>query len=153
MVAGDFNCVASGLDVICGEAGSHRHGCVNGLAEVEQAFDLADAWRVLHPRSQELTHTACNGSGTSSARLDRVLVSSSLLGIAHSCACVLDYPGDHLGVTAAITLAKGPCKGPGCFRLPQSLLHQPGFVQLLRAEVQAFLADHPVVAGTDLAQR
>lgn len=74
MVAGDFNCVGRGLDVIGGEVGSRGHG----YAGVEEAFDLADAWRLQHPQSREFIHTASTASGTSIARLDRVLVSSSL---------------------------------------------------------------------------
>ena len=82
LLGGDWNCVAQDLDLVGGQPGTRQHGFQSGLLPLQQALALQDAFRLLHPAAREFTHTATTGS--SSARIDRWLVSSSLMSI---CGC------------------------------------------------------------------
>ena len=73
---GDWNCVAEDLDLVGGQPGNCQHGFQSGLLPFQQALRLQEAFRCLHPQTKEFTHPATNAS---SARIDRWLVSDSLL--------------------------------------------------------------------------
>ncbi len=77
LIRGDWNCVAEDLDLVGGQPGSRQHGFQSGWLPFQQALSLQDAFRCLHPQTRELTHTATKNA--SSARIDRWLVSDSLL--------------------------------------------------------------------------
>ena len=119
VLGGDWNCVAGDQDLVGGQPGTRQHGFHNGLLPLQQALGLQDAFRHLHPDAHEFTHIATSGS--SSARIDRWLVSDSLLS-AVSAATVSDTrPGDHYGVTLSLSPAAAPPRGPEC--LGHATLH------------------------------
>ena len=86
--------------------------------------------------AHEFTHTATSGS--SSARIDRWLVSDSLLS-AVSAATVSDTkPGDHYGVTLSLSPAAAPPRGPGVWAMPAFIISHPAFKTLMTTHIQAF---------------
>ena len=129
VLGGDWNCVAGDQDLVGGQTGTRQHGFHSGLLPLQQALGLQDAFRHLHPDAHEFTHTATSGS--SSARIDRWLVSDSLLS-AVSAATVSDTePGDHYGVSSWEGLANPrwpSCRGRGDGRDSHALWSDPGDV-------------------------
>jgi len=143
LLGGDFNCVAGPEDVVGPYVGHSRfEGHSEGLAHVESAHDLVDAWRSLHPGRAGFTHTGT--AGTSSARLDRWLFSRDLLQGLVSAQVVLGLPGDHLGVAASVCLPGGVLRGPGVWSLPVVLLDDEDFLSLITSRVRSFWVSHPL---------
>lgn len=129
-LGGDLNCIAEPHDQQ-GSTTQHRlTGFHGGLELVEQRLDLVDAWRYQHPTdSHGFTHVA-DGS---SSRLDRWLVSRSLLHRLHNTAIetTAGLPGDHVPVSLALRPATQVPRGPGVWCFPAHLLDQPALRELI----------------------
>ena len=90
--------MANDQDLIGGQPGTRQDGFQHGLLPLQQALGLQVAERNLQPQEREFTHTATSGS--SSARIDRWLVTDSLLPNV-SATLVSDIrPSDHYGVSS-----------------------------------------------------
>ena len=151
VLGGDWNCVAEDLDLVGGQPGTRQHGFHNGLLPLSHALGLHDVFRLLHPTATDFTHTAT--TGCSSARLDRWLVSDSLL-TAVSAATITDTrPGDHYGVSLSISPATAPPHGPGVWSLPTFILSHPALQTLMKAQIQSFMAAHPLSTALGRADR
>ena len=136
-LGGGWNCVAGDQDLVGGQPGTRQSGFHSGLLPLQQALELLDAFRHLHPQASEFTHTATSGS--SSARIDRWLVSNSLV------------PADHYGVTLSLSPAAAPPRGPGVWSMPPFIISHPAFKALMTAHVQAFMQAHPVSSALSRA--
>ncbi len=91
------------------------------------------AFRWLHPQAREFTHTATNNA--SSARIDRWLVSDSLLPNV-SAAPVTDLIlSDHYGVAVAVSLANAPPRGPGLWSMPPAIIPHSFFSPWVTGEL------------------
>ena len=103
LVAGDFNCIECvSLDQVGGTASTGRvEGFSPGLQPLQLEFGLADSFRALHPTTRAFTHRAT--SGTSAARLDRILVSDTLVPHLLAAGMQDGWEGDHRLVFAALT--------------------------------------------------
>ncbi len=151
LLGGDWNCVAEDLDLIGGQPGTRQHGFQSGLLPLQQALGLQDAFRRLHPQAREFTYTATNSA--SSARIDRWLVSDSLLPDV-SAASVTDLIlSDHYGVAVSISPANAPPRGPGLWSMPPAIISHPTFKALMTAQIQAFLHNHPLSTTLSKAER
>ena len=143
--------MASDQDLIGGQPGTRQAGFQHGLLPLQQALGLQDAFRQLHPQAREFTHTATSGS--SSARIDRWLVTDSLLPDI-SAATVSDLrPSDHYGVSLSISPAAAPPRGPGVWAMPPSVVTHPAFKTLMTAQIQAFMLACPLSAAVSRAVR
>ena len=142
VMGGDYNCVASDLDVTENALGSRRVGYAGGLQLVEETHGLHDAWRELHPGLRGITHTCA--SNLSGGRLDRWLLSSSLLPSLGKAEEVLGLPGDHQAVAIRLTSPAGAARGPGGWLFPLALLDDARYVAEARAFITSFLEDTPV---------
>lgn len=152
LVGGDFNCVAGPEDVVGPPGGFARfQGYLDGLADVEAASELFDAWRLLHPDTVAFTHTAT--ARTSSARLDRWLISETLRPGMLRAEVEYGFPGDHLGVSVQVTLNDGVERGPGVWSFPLALLDDTSFVDYLIDSMTEFLTSNPITATYSRIQR
>ena len=142
VMGGDYNCVASDLDVTQNALGSRRVGYAGGLQLVEETHGLHDAWMELHPGLRGITHTCA--SNLSGGRLDRWLLSSSLLPSLGKAEEVLGLPGDHQAVAIRLTSPAGAARGPGGWLFPLALLDDARYVAEARAFITSFLEDTPV---------
>jgi len=121
---------------------SARHYHVAGWAPVR---------RCLHPQAREFLHTATNNA--SSARIDRWLVSDSLVPDV-SAASVTDLIlSDHYGVANAVSPANAPPRGPGLWSRPPAIISRPEFKTLMTAQIQTFLQANPVTTTLSRAAR
>ena len=151
VLGGDWNCVAGDQDLVGGQPGTRQHGFHSGLLPLQQALGLQDAFRHLHPDAHEFTHTATSAS--SSARIDKWLVSDILLS-AVSAATVSDTkPGDHYGVTLSLSPAAAPPRGPGDWAMPAFIISHLAFKTLMTAHIQAFFQAYPVSPTLNRADR
>ena len=140
--AGEQLCLSEDLDLIGGQPGTRQHGFQSGLLPFQQALGLQDAFRCLHPQARESTHTATNNA--SSARIDRWLVSDSLLPNV-SAASVTDLIlSDHYGVAITVSPSNAPPRGPGLWSMPPAIISHPAFKTLMTAQIQTFLDANPV---------
>ena len=151
VLGGDWNCVAGDQDLVGGQPGTRQHGFHSGLLPLQQTLGLQDAFRHLHPDAREFTHTATSGS--SSARIDRWLVSDNLLSAVSAAAVSDTRPGDHYGVTLSLSPAAAPPRGPGVWAMPPFIISHPAFKTLMTAHIQAFLHANPVSPTLSLADR
>ncbi len=157
LLRGDWNCEASqarrgeaeDLDLVEGQPGTRQHGFQ--LLPFQQALSLQDAFRCLHPQARELTHTATNNA--SSARIDRWLVSDSLLPNV-SAASVTDLIlSDHYGVAASVSPANASPRGPGLSSMPPAIVSHAEFKARMTAQIQTFLQANPVTTTLSRAAR
>ena len=151
VMGGDWNCVEGDQDLVGGQPGTRQHGFHNGLLPLQQALGLQDVFRHLRPDAREFTHTATSGS--SSARIDRWLVSDSLLSAVSAAAVSDTRPGDHYGVTLSLSPATAPPRGPGVWAMPPFIISHPAFKTLMTAHIQAFFQANPVSPALSRASR
>ena len=151
LVGGDFNCVSDAFDVLGGTADSlirREVGYWGGLQHVQAARDLVDVYRELHPTGREITRAGPQ----SAARLDRWLVSRSLLGRLRAAdvgAGVDQLPSDHRAVYIALRAGRqGPALGKGPWRFCLDLLRNAAYMEATAALLDRFDASHPVIAGS-----
>ena len=99
ILMGDFNVVTSPLDRTSPTATTTFTSSVSArtLTNLCTQFDLHDVWRTLHPT--DILHSFRRGNF--SARLDRVMIPSSLLPLTQS-SSILISPQDHSPVTFAL---------------------------------------------------
>ena len=117
----------------------------------QNALGLQDAFRCLQPQAREFTHTATNNA--SSARIDRWLVSDSLLPNV-SAASVTDLIlSDHYGVAITVSPSNAPPRGPGLSSMPPAIISHPAFKTHMTAQIQTFLHANPVTTTLSRAAR
>lgn len=148
LLAGDWNCVLSQLDLCTESRPSQNSRLVGGTAllRVQDQVGLEDAWRSLHPQLIEFTKTTANGSSTTSGRTTRWLVSEDLLqlgwvtGSRHMHG---QLPGDHAACTLQLHSPTAPLMGPYGWVFPTYLLGVPAYVEHMQARLEAHLANSP----------
>jgi exonuclease III len=143
IVGGDWNCVLDSQDVVCGGAGTRKHGSVQ-LRQFQQLASLYDVWREANMHASMSTHTAHHGSGMSAARLDRWLLHASLKHWVLDAATVQHLPGDHTAVSITLSHHKAPMRGNGSWCLPLHLLADAGYQVMVRQTIQAHWDKYPV---------
>ena len=149
-VGGDFNCIPSQHDQQ-GSASQHRLvGYQGGLELVQDRLDLVDAWRHQHPTDRHgFTHRA----DTSASRLDRWLISHSLLGRLYNTAIEISagLPGDHVPVSMTLRPTTHLPRGPGVWGFPVHLLDTPALhdriVHAIHTHTASFATDSTTPAA------
>ena len=139
LLGGDWNCAAEDLDLIGGQPGTRQHGFQSGLLPFQQALGLQDAFRRLHPEAREFTYTATNSS--SSARIDRWLISDSLLHSISAASVTGLVLSDHYGVAVSVSPANAPPRGPGLWSMPPAIISHPAFQAFMTAQITALLCE------------
>jgi exonuclease III len=82
IVAGDWNCVTSQLDLSTDRGLPARNSRLVGgaqLTEVQQEQGLEDAWRLLHPQQLDFTRTTHSVHTVTAGRTTRWLLSEDLV--------------------------------------------------------------------------
>ncbi len=102
---------------------------------------------MLASASEEFTQTATNNA--SSARIDRWLVSDSLLPNVDADR----ISSDHYGTAVLVSPANVPPRGPGLWSMPPAIISHPEFKTLMTAQIQTFLEANPVTTTFSRAAR
>lgn len=148
LIAGDWNCVVSQLDLCTEGNPSHSTRLVGAaqLQQVQQHFGLLDAWRALHPQVIEFTKTTKNGRSITSGRTTRWLVSEDLLPlgwVAASQHLTAALQGDHDAGCLQLQPPTAPLIGPYGWVFPTYLLSLPEFVEVMRAKIDSYFFSPP----------
>ncbi|CAI5459677.1 unnamed protein product [Closterium sp. Yama58-4] len=102
-------------------------------------FRLSDAFRALHPYKREYTFYSC--ANQSSSRIDRALISQSLLSHLELASHIMpaDPISDHsFAVRVAFRMKTKVQAGPGLWRLPAHMIGKPGVRKIIEVvETQA----------------
>ncbi|CAI5977731.1 unnamed protein product [Closterium sp. NIES-65] len=132
LIVGDFNLMEDPLLDRTSKKGTTKENDV--LYQRCSVFNVSDAFRVLHPYRREFTFYSC--ANQSSLRIDRVLVSQSLLSHVEFASHIMpaDPISDHnFAVKAAFRMNTKVQMGPGLWRLPAYLIGRPGVRKVIEA--------------------
>ena len=148
LLAGDWNCVVSQLDLCTAGNPSTSTRLVGGpqLQQVQHTFGLADAWRALHPQAIEVTKTTKNGRSITSGRTTRWLVSEDLVSlgwVAASQHLTGALQGDHDACSMQLLPPAAPLMGPYGWVFPTYLLSIPEFVEEMRTRIDEYFSSPP----------
>jgi hypothetical protein len=132
LLAADFNVVLSDLDCVYppGHAApvpNTRLAGAPALTALMETFGLVDIWREAHVGAR--AHTHWSAAATSGGRLDRWLVSASLLGQFAASSSIVPasgFPSDHLPVSLHLSsISASSPRGRGLQGFPLLLLNLP----------------------------
>ena len=107
----------------------------NAINELIQNFNLIDAWRVNHPNKKQ--YTWIQGLSNKQSRLDYFLITEELLSITGDNSIGVKYRSDHAPVSIGLRLSNHE-RGPGVWKLNNSLLKDEDFVKLIKKEIINF---------------
>ena len=105
------------------------------ITDLCQTYNLVDSWRVNNP--QKLQYTWIQGISNKQARLDYFLITEELLSITTNNHIGPKYRSDHAPVNITINLSKHT-RGPGIWKLNNSLLMDEDFIKLIKKEIIEF---------------
>ena len=130
VIGGDFNCYENALDKFGGNVS------VGGECKsLKSDFVLVDAWRKLHPSARVFTWF--NHDYSIASRLDKFFVSKELF--TSDCQCEISpCPlSDHDFVSFVFDIPDAAKRGPGVWKLNNSLLDDKNFCGIIRNLIQS----------------
>ena len=134
IIAGDFNTILdTDLDKNGGIKNTHPK-CRNMLLDIINEYTLIDIWRLQHPDKKQYTWHSSKKPHISS-RLDYFLVSSCLNNNTNKSNIKAGYRTDHSTISLSIDFTNTK-KGPGTFKLNNSLLLENEYQTLIRNSIK-----------------
>lgn len=129
VIGGDFNCYDNPLDKFGGNVSVGTE-----CTFLKSDFALVDVWRKLHPRAREFTWF--NHDYSIASRLDKFFVSKGLF--TSDCHCEISpCPlSDHDFVSFVFEIPDAIRRGPGIWKLNNSLLDDKKFCDIIRTLIQ-----------------
>ena len=133
MIGGDFNCYENALDKFGGNV-SVGDECKS----LKSDFVLIDAWRKLHPRAHEFSWF--NHDYSIASRLDKFFVSKDLF--TSDCQCEISPcpHSDHDFVSFVFEIPDAAKRGPGVWKLNNSLLDDKNFCDIIHNLIQSHVS-------------
>ncbi len=133
VIGGDFNVVLNhNLDKKGGIAYDRKSK--EQLKTIIETIDLCDIWRSLHPVKR--TYTWHQNSPFVMCRLDFFLISKSLVKYVKQCEIIDGRKSDHRIVRLKLSLGNVIQRGPGFWKLNNSLLEDKTYVQDIKEIIQ-----------------
>ena len=132
VIAGDFNCYEFQTDKTGGNL-----SCAKYLTDFRSTFNLIDAWHRLNPRSRQCTWF--NSDFSVGSRLDKFLVSQSLLSFVSNCEIKPFCFSDHDIVFLTLRLDDLRPRGPGLWKFNNSLLQDTNFTEYISERMIALI--------------
>ena len=105
------------------------------ITDLCQSYNLVDSWRINNPT--KLQYTWIQGISNKQARLDYFLINEELLSITSNNKILQKYRSDHAPVNITIKLSNHT-RGPGIWKLNNSLLMDEDFIKLIKKEIIDF---------------
>ena len=138
LVGGDFNTVINhSLDKLNGRNDTNKRTS-NKVNELIETFDLCDVFRLLNPE-QKLFTWHSNNNPPIFCRLDYFLLSSSALNSVVKYQIKNGYNSDHSVVSMTLNFIQND-KGPGYFKLNNSLLLDTEYQNKIRTSIQEIVS-------------
>ena len=132
IIGGDFNCYDNSSDKFGSNAVLSKD-----LSDLKSCFRLVDAWRAKHPRDRQFTWF--DSSLSIASRLDTFLVSRDLSPHVQLCDILPCSFSDHNFVTLNVDLSNAARRGPGVWKLNNSLLNDAYYNQSVRDLIDQYL--------------
>ena len=120
IIVGDFNCYERDLDKFGG-----NFTPATFLSDFQSAFNFTDLWRKLHPRSRDVSWF--NSDCSIGSRLDKFFVSQNFVSSVVSCSIFPCCFSDHDFVNLHFHFVDNYARGPGLWKLNNSLLSDSDF--------------------------
>ena len=135
IIGGDFNVILNPtLDKKNGIPNRNIQ-CRRLIKAVIEKYELEDIWRSLHPDIEQYTWESSHNPPIK-CRLDYFLISSRIKNIINTTNIITGIKSDHCPVTLNIEINKQK-RGPGLFKLNNSLLLDENYKQLIRSNIQS----------------
>ena len=123
VVDGDFNCpLDPTIDKKSGILIPRQH-VINSIENIQNEFSLHDIWRIKNPNTR--SYTWSKSSPSIFCRLDYWLISNKLNDLVTQVDIVASIKTDHSSIVLELEDIKESCKGPGFWKLNNSLLDRP----------------------------
>ena len=151
---GDYNCILNSKDCNKGQRrlkdGSLADVSVRAILEVIHRFNLSDVWQTLNPEKHQYTWRQIDSKNEDrnvSKRLDRFLVSESLLENVDRCNILPCHLSDHLPVVLRCKLLNKVPRGKGVWKFNNDLLKSSNFVHETKEFWAGWKQRKPVLAN------
>ena len=143
IVGGDFNCYESQLDKFGGNINISKH-----LTDFRKSFNLIDIWRRNNPSLRIMTWF--NSDFSIGSRLDKFLLSRNLSNFVADVDITPCYLSDHDFVILAFALRDQIPRGPGLWKINNSLLDDVLFCQFIRERISDLFLCKPFYSNPAL---
>ena len=128
VLGGDFNCYDSTLDKLNGNVNIN-----NEFKDLKSTFHLVDDWRKSHPGVREFTWF--NSDYSIASRLDKFYLSSNIANLFLSSSIIPCCYSDHDYVDLHLDFFLFSPRGPGIWKLNNSLLDDSDFCDYIRSRI------------------
>ena len=128
IIGGDFNCYDNELDKFGGNVSLAKY-----LSDFRSTFSFVDIWRKRHPRSREMSWF--NADLSIGSRLDKFFISAGLVGLVEKCEILPCCVSDHDFVSLSFDFKDLAPRGPGVWKMNNSLLEDDNFCQSISARI------------------
>ena len=140
ILGGDFNCALSSLDKAGGTSIERKQPVIREIFNLCSIHKLQDVWRRQHPSRSQFTWR--NNSLKVQCRLDYWLVSKDLFSTVTSTDITNPTFSDHSAVSLVIQSKDYAKRGPGFWKINNSLLKDNKFTAELAAKIPEYKAKH-----------
>ena len=135
LIAGDWNSTRDfGLDnknyVI-----QNNMKMTRAISNMMETLSLVDPWRLANPNTRR--YTWAQGISNKHARLDSIFCNEELLSITSNYQINTKYRSDHAPISCSLTISNDN-RGPGVWRMNNSLLADKEFETLIKKEINNF---------------
>ena len=105
------------------------------ISNMIETLSLVDPWRLINPTLKR--YTWAQGISNKHARLDYILCNEELLSITSNYQINTKYRSDHAPISCSLTISNDK-RGPGVWRMNNSLLADKDFETLIKNEINNF---------------
>ena len=132
IIVGDFNCPLNQMDKKGGIMIT-RQSIVDRIEEIQSVFNLHDIWRVKNPNLKSFTWS--QKSPFIFCRLDYWLISDALFDMVKGIDIVPSIKTDHSAISLHFKDLENVSRGPGFWKMNQSLLKDNAFVETMQEKL------------------
>jgi len=133
IVGGDFNCSLNPQMDKKGGIMTTRQNIVDRIEDIQTVFNLLDIWRVKNPNLKSFTWS--QKSPFIFCKLDYWLLSDALFDMVKDVDIVPSIKTDHSDITLSLGDLENVGRGPGFWKMNQSLLRDNSFVEKMQEKL------------------
>ena len=140
VLGGDFNCALAPLDKTGGTSIERKKAAISEIKHLCKTNNLQDVWRCQNPNQSQFTWR--NNSLKIQCRLDYWLVSKDLSNFVKDSTIIKYTLSDHSAIILNLQSKEYIQRGPGFWKINNSLLADEKFVQELSNRIPDFKTKH-----------
>ena len=133
VTGGDFNCALTPLDKTGRTSVERKKTVISEITNLCTTYKLQDMWQLQHPNLSQ--YTWHNNSLKVQCRLDYWLVSKDLFELVTNSAITTSTISDHLAITFTLQSKEYVQRGPGFWKINNSVLNDEKFVHDLSSRI------------------